>query len=212
MKILRILACSAFAVVTLASFAAAGSHDKEKKMGDKPAMSADEQKMMEMWMKASTPGPEHSALMARAGNWDATVTSWMAPGAPPETSAAKAERKPALGGRVLEEHWSGTMMGAPFEGRGWNGYDNVSKKHWGVWIDNMGTGIMRSEGSCDMVKKACTFSSTYNDPMTGKEGKSRMVTTWATMDDEKMEMFMLGPDGKEFKGMEIVSKRAKAAM
>jgi hypothetical protein len=192
------------AMLATATLAVAGSHDQEKM----PPMSAEDQKMMEAMMKAGTPGAEHAHLMARAGTWDATVSSWMKPGTPPMVSQAKAERKAVMGGRILEEHWSGNMMGAPFEGHGMAGFDNVSKKYWNVWMDNMGTGMMMAEGSCDMAKKSCTYWGSYNDPMSGKPAKTRTVVTWTGADDEKMEMYMPGPDGKEYKGMEIVAKRA----
>ena len=211
MKATRLTICSAVAAMALASFAAAGSHDKEK-MGHPAEMSAEDKAMMEKWHMAATPGKEHTDLMARAGMWDATVTSWMKPGDPPQVSQAKAERKAVMGGRILEEHWTGNMMGMPFEGHGMGGFDNVSKKYWNVWMDNMGTGMMHGEGTCDTAKKSCTYWSTFNDPMSGKPMKSRTVVSWTNMDDEKMEMYMPGPDGKEYKGMEIVAKRAKAGM
>jgi hypothetical protein len=176
--------------------------------GQQKEMSAEEKAMMEAWMKAMTPGAEHQLLTSKVGNWEAKVSSWMAPGAPPEVSQARATRKAALGGRVLIDEWSGTMMGMPFEGLGTSGFDNVSKTWWSTWSDNMSTGVMNSTGACDDAKKSCTFTGVYMDPITGKEKKSRQVVTWTSANDEKMEMFDIGPDGKEFRMMEIVMKKA----
>jgi hypothetical protein len=173
-------------------------------------MSAEEKAQMEAWMKAMTPGPEHQGMAANAGTWTATVTMWQAPGAPPQISQGTSKRRMALGGRVMVDEWTGTMMGMPFEGLGTTGYDNASKKWWGTWSDNFSTGVMTSSGTCDAdPKKGCKYTGSFIDPITGKESKNRMNVAWPSPDEERMEMFMTGPDGKEFKGMEIVAKRSK---
>lgn len=195
--------------MAMAAFAAVGVLTAVSPALAQPEMSAEEKAMMEAWTKAMTPGAEHALLASRTGTWDATVTSWWAPGTPPQVSQAKAVRKMALGGRVLMEEWTGTMMGAPFEGLGLSGYDNVSKSWWGTWNDNMGTGLMTMKGTCDAdMKKGCTHTGTFMDPMTGKQKTTRSVSTWSSATDEKMEMFDKGPDGKEFKTMEIVMKKS----
>ena len=58
-----------------------------------------------------------------------------------------ATRTMTLGGRVLVEEVSGSMMGMPFTGHGMMGFDNVSGKYWSTWNDSMSTGIMMSEGT-----------------------------------------------------------------
>jgi len=172
-----------------------------------PPMSAEEQKMMEAFMKAATPGKPHEHLMGRAGQWEATVMNWMDPAAPPQRSIAKVERVALLGGRVLQDRWSGLMMGMPFEGMALSGFDNVTGKYWSTWSDNMSTGLMTSEGSC--AAKQCTYVGSGSDPMTGKLSTMREVVSWTGDDDETMLMFAPGPDGKEWKNMEIVLKRVK---
>ena len=173
-------------------------------------MSAEQKAQMEAWMKAMTPGAEHQRLAQGVGTWNATVTMWEAPGAPPQTSQAVAKRRMALGGRVLVEEWTGMMMGMPFEGLGTSGYDNVAKRYWGTWNDNMSTGIMTTTGSCDPdPAKGCTFVGEMVNMMTGKDDTVRETVTWANPDEERFQMFGKGPDGKEYRMMEIVAKRAK---
>jgi hypothetical protein len=175
-----------------------------------PEMSAEEKAAMEAWMEAMTPGPEHQFLAKNVGTWNATVTMWQAAGAPPQISQATSVRRMILGGRVMVDEWTGSMMGMPFEGFGTSGYDNASKKWWGTWSDNMSTGSMTMTGSCDAdPKKGCVHTGKAVDPATGKEVTSRSTTVWPTPDEERMEMYGPGPDGKEFKMMEIVAKRAK---
>ncbi len=45
------------------------------------------------------------------------------------------------------------------------------------------------------------------DPMTGKASYMRSEVTWMDANTFKNEMYGPGPDGKEFKRMEIVAKR-----
>ena len=45
------------------------------------------------------------------------------------------------------------------------------------------------------------------DPVTGKEKKIKEIITYIDVDNQKMEMFDINADGKEFKTMEILSKR-----
>lgn len=172
-------------------------------------MSAEQKAAMEAWMKAMTPGKPHQDLAALAGSWEGKISMWDAPGAVPQISAARAERKSGLGGRVLLDHWNGSVMGMPFEGLGMTGYDNTSGKWWSTWSDNFSTGLMTSVGTCDVdPKRGCSFVATATDPMTGKAKVGRQTLVWPSPNDERMEMFDTGPDGKEFKAMEIVLRRA----
>ncbi len=47
----------------------------------------------------------------------------------------------------------GKMKDMTFKGMGIEDYDNVKKKFVGTWVDNMGTGIMMSEGRYDVATK-----------------------------------------------------------
>ena len=175
-----------------------------------PQMTAEQKAAMAAWTKAMTPGKPHQDLARQVGAWEGKVSMWDAPGAAPQISTTRAERTMGLGGRVLLEHWQGTMMGMPFEGLGTAGYDNANGRYWSTWSDNFSTGVMTSVGDCDPdPKRGCAFTATAVDPMTGKEKKVRQTLAWPTPDDERMEMYDRGPDGKEWKSMEIVLRRAK---
>ena len=168
----------------------------------KPDMTPEEQAMMEVYMKAGSPGEAHKALAQAVGSYDCKVKSWHAPGAPPTEDSGTATRKMALDGRVLIEDFSTSMMGMPFKGQGMHGFDNVTGKHWSTWVDSMSTGVMISEGTCD-AQGACTFTGTYNDPMTKAPTTMRMNSRWTSPTIQVFEMFGPGPDGKETKMMEI---------
>jgi hypothetical protein len=171
----------------------------------------DEAAMMARWQAYATPGEGHAALKPIAGSWTATVKMWMQPGAPPQESSATSEAKWIMGGRYLQEDVKGTFGGMPFEGRGLTGYDNFKKKYVGTWIDNMGTGIETSEGTYDAATKTLTSASEGLDPMTGKTKKSRDLVRIEGDDKMVREMWTKGPDGKDFKVMEITYTRKAAA-
>ena len=177
--------------------------------GDKPAAkpAMDEKAVMEVYMKAGTPGPEHQELAKMAGSWKLDVTSWMAPGAPPEKSTGTAKFETIFGGRYLRQEMHGEMGGEPFEGMGIEGFDNVSKERFGTWIDSMSTGSSMARGKCAVGAKTCTLKGTMNDPLTGKPCELREVLT--RNDDNSFTFDMYGPDpsGKEFHMMQILYTR-----
>jgi hypothetical protein len=171
----------------------------------------DEAAMMARWQAFATPGEGHAALKPYVGSWTASVKMWMQPGAPPQESSATSEAKWILGGRYIQEDVKTNFNGMPFEGRGTIGYDNLKKKYVGTWIDNMGTGIMTSEGTYDAATKTFANTSEGSDPMTGKTMKSRDVLHIEGNSKMVREIWNKGPDGKEYKAMEMSYTRKDAA-
>jgi hypothetical protein len=176
-----------------------------EKPAAKPAM--DEKAMMEIYMKAATPGPEHQEMARMAGNWKLEITSWMAPGAPPEKNSATAVFRPLLGGRYMQQDVKGEMGGMAYEGMGLEGFDNVSKERFGIWVDSMSTGTMVSRGKCAAGAKSCTMKGTVNDAMTGKPATVREVLTKTSDNSFTFDMYGPDPAGKEFHMMQIVYTR-----
>jgi hypothetical protein len=167
-----------------------------------PEMSPEEAAMMEAYQKAGTPGPQHAALAKMAGTYDMSIKSWNAPGAEPTTETGTATRSMVLGGRVMVEEAQSQMHGQPFTGHGMHGYDNVTGRYWSTWNDSMSTGLMVSDGTCDEAGN-CTFTGSWNDPVTKGKTTARMTTKWTSPTVEVFEMYTPGPDGKETKMMEI---------
>ena len=192
------------ALLIVFASAALAQHDHAKP-AEKPPM---DPAMMEAMMKAGTPGDPHKALDGMTGSWNAKVTSWMAPGADPMVMEGTAENKWVMGGRYMEQRFSGNFMGMPFEGLGYTGYDNVKKQYWGTWMDNMSTGMMMTTGTATDAK-TWTFTGMMADPMTGKDMKVDEKITWVDADHHNMEMWCPGPDGKAFKNMLIEYSRKK---
>ena len=176
-----------------------------QEMGQGHEMSAEEAAMMQAWQAAMTPGPQHEQLAKAAGDFSFVAKMWMDPAAPPAVSEGTSHREMAMDGRYLIEHVEGTMMERPFHGMGITGYDNVKGKYWNSWMDDMGTGVMNSEGSADGAGKMVMIG-TYADPMGGGTKTAKTVLWWEGNDTQVMEMYdQRGDDW--VKVMEITSKR-----
>jgi len=185
--------------------------------GEKPAAGQPQDaamvEMMKKMMEFATPGEFHKRLEPLVGKWEYTARWWMSPDAPPESAKGTCENKWILDGRYLHQE----VLGAPTEspepplkGFGVIGYDNLRKQYFVVWIDNMGTGVMLGYGTCDPTGKVLTISGEASDPMTGETNRKWRSVTRIESDDKHVgEMYGPGPDGKEFKQLEIVYTRTK---
>jgi hypothetical protein len=162
---------------------------------------------MKKWMDYMTPGDMQKMLTKGTGTWKMKTTWWMAPGTEPTVSEATAVSEMILGGRYLSTKVTGNMMGMPFEGYSLEGYDNAAKTFMTTWVDNMGTGIMYMTGTWDEASKQINYTGKTIDPMTGKWCDVRQVVTYNSDGTTKMEMYGPGPDGKEFKTMEIIGSK-----
>jgi len=178
------------------------SEDKKEAPGMDPAM-------MEAMMKAATPGEHHALLAKMAGHYKAECTMRMGPDAPEITSKGEEHSEMVFDGRYLKSDFTGDMMGKPFHGMALVGYDNTKQKYVSIWVDDMSTSPMVSEGTADKTGKVVTYQGEMECP--GMEGKMsyRNVITIVDHDHYTMEMFQKAPDGKEFTGMTIKYERVK---
>lgn len=156
-----------------------------------------------------TPGAMHKMMAAWNGTWNGEVTMWMAPGAPEEKSKTVAVNKMVMNGLYEESIHTGNMMGMPFNGKSTMGYDNHRKEFVNTWIDNMGSGIMVLRGPWDEGTKTMNLKGKSTDPATMAEVEMR--ETFKVVDDntQVMDMFVMMPNGTEFKTMSIKFTRKK---
>jgi hypothetical protein len=171
------------------------------------APSAAEKAMWDKMAQAGTPGEAHKKLEPLVGKFTVKSRSWMDPGKPPEESSGTSERKWIMGGRYIEEHYQGTYGGKPFTGMGLQGYDNVTQKYFGTWIDSGSTSMSLARGT--QAGNTIKYQGTMSDPMSGKEVPYTMITTLTGNDSHKLEMWGPGPGGKEMKWMELVYTRTR---
>jgi hypothetical protein len=182
---------------------------QEKKNDQPPAMTPEQMQMMQKWEEFMTPGPGHERIAFKVGKWEGVIKHWMDPKQEPEMMTGASEYTWIFDGRYLHNKTTGDFQGMPFHGQAWEGYDNLKKKYAWVWIDNMGTGFMNAEGTYDEKTKTFTYTYDHPDLMTGKYVKGRSVERIIDNDHFVGEMYGPGPDGKEFKMMEISYTRVK---
>ena len=121
--------------------------------------------MMEAFMKAATPGENHERLEYFIGEWKAVARFRMDPNAEPTVSEGTSIQKWVLGKRFVQTQFHiDDMMGMPFDGIGFMGYDNNTKEYVSTWIDTWGTGIFKETGSYSSADKAYTLSGEATSP------------------------------------------------
>ncbi len=174
---------------------------------DKPMT---EKMMQDMFMKYGMPGKPHEFLKKFVGTWDMEVKSWMKPGDPPATSMGTQTNQLVLGGRYVEiklEIMMGTMK---LTGTEILGYDLFQNRYTNFYIDDSTTAFTVVTGSLDASGMALTQTGMSPDIMTGKMQKIRAVTTFLAEGKFRFEIFMVPPDGKDFKSLEfLATKRMK---
>ncbi len=179
------------------------------KMMDKGSMPGMDEATMAKMKEFSTPGEGHRVLDPLVGQWQYAMKWWMTADATPQESTGSSQAKWILDGHFLQEDVTGMSMGQPFTGMGVTGYDNLKKKYDSIWLDNMGTGMMISDGSYDAANKTLTFKGTFSCPIENGPRTSRGVLKITGDDSHTYEMYMTDKDGKEFKAMEITYTRMK---
>ena len=176
-----------------------------------------EAEMMKQMMELAKLNENHKLLKDSVGTWSYTVKMWMNgdPSSKPEESRGIAKRTAIMDGRFVVMDVAGRMQmpGADgkmksmtFKGHGLEGYDNVKKKFVGTWMDNMGTGIMMSEGDYDPATKTFTYNSEM-EPMPGMKTAVREVLKMTDKNHMTFEWYE-NRGGQEVKTMEINYTRA----
>jgi len=165
--------------------------------------------MSEKMAMPAPPGAEHKRLEPFAGKFRAVVKLWMGPG-DPMVSTGLMTNTFDLGGRFLRQDYKGDPHDGPFpsfEGRGFWGYNDVSKRYEGVWLDNASNMIQFETGEIDATGKVWTMEGRIPSPQTGQPMIKRSVITLVDRDRHEMEMFFV-TDGRETKAMAIAYERA----
>ena len=194
-------------LVVLALLVAAAAVAQDTPKVDKAAQ---QKAAMDAMMRAATPGDAHKKLAPMVGTFDVKVKMWMEPGAPPMESSGKAVNEWVLGGRWIQQTFTGKFMGMPFSGIGYTGYDNVKHMYVGTWMDSMSTSVMSSSGGDpDPSGKTWRFAAMSMDPVSGETVNLDERMTLLDNDHQIFEMYGPGPDGANFKMMELSYTRKK---
>ena len=154
------------------------------------------------------PGPEHELLKPFEGTFSAEVKMWMGPG-DPMISTGKIVNSFHLNGLFLRQDYQGDAVDGPFPefaGHGYWGYNTSAKMFEGFWIDTASTIMQLETGSVDESGKVWEMLSEFQMG-DGPKMKKRSVITLENNEQHRMETYLTGPDGNEFKNMEITYSR-----
>ena len=125
------------------------------------------------------------------------------------TETGKATITPIFGGRQLRMDFTGSFMGTPFEGVGYNGYDINAGKYINSWTDSGSTAVMNATGDYDAASKTYTFTGPMPDMKTvGGVAIGRHTLRVVDPDHLLMEMFET-KEGKEVRTMQMEYTRVK---
>jgi hypothetical protein len=204
-------AATLFGVLILVLTLALGNESFSQEKKKSPKKMPSEEEMMKRWQESMTPGVQHKMLEESVGTWDAEVKMWMnGPVGEPLVSKGTSESKMVLGGRYLQQDFTGEMMGQPFVGTGFTGYDNFKKKYVSFWIDNMSTGMSIMDGVLDKGGKSVTMWGKMDEPATGQKNKKvKYVTRFVDKDTQVFETYDVTSFGDKKPIMEITYKRRK---
>ncbi|MHC4550097.1 MAG: DUF1579 domain-containing protein [Planctomycetota bacterium] len=144
---------------------------------------------------------EHAGLRKLVGEWDSEWRFWMAPDAPPSQGKGSARAKLIHGGRFLRQEYKSTMMGQPFEGLLFLGYDTIDKEFVLAWMDSMSPVMSISRGK--ERDGAVRLYGWEPDHETGKKRKMLSVVRWAGDDRYTVTSYTIGEDGTETRAGEI---------
>lgn len=172
-----------------------------------PARQEQPNPVMQAYMKAGTPGPNHRLLDALAGEWTAEFTIYWQPDQPPMVSQGTVKREWILDGRYLRESVDATSDMGTFSGVGYMGYNNIDGQYEFAWMDNMSTAIYFETGTYNPQTKILTTRGSHRDPLTG-----HIVYGWGKMDmsiPDRLAFtgYTTDAEGREYKSIEGAMQR-----
>lgn len=186
----------------------AGEEKTDTSRAAKPPM--DPEAMMKAWTDFATPGPEHQWMASHTGTWVCdSLAQWMDPGQPPSYSKATDVLSVKMNGLYQVSDFSSTMGGQPMSGMGIMGFDKMKKKFVLSWIDNVGSGIVRMEGTYDEATKTLHMKGKQSDPGLQAESDMRQEMNFPDENTYIMTMYGTGHDGKEAKFLQGTFRRKK---
>jgi hypothetical protein len=152
---------------------------------------------------AMDPGEGQKKLQFLVGTFDVKVRNWIDPSKPPIESSATAVATWVLGNRYVQQMLSGYVMGEPWSGIGYAGFDNVAKKYVATFMDNGSTGMEWYTGAMDPDGKFAKMTATVYDAITLKPTKVEMRLRIAANGDHITELWQGDPSGKMIRIMEL---------
>ncbi len=180
-------ACTASLALLIAAAPTQDGTEPDIKV-DQPA----EIDMMAEMAKLATPNEHHAKLMKTVGTWTAHSSFITDPSAPPTESTGTMVITSVLEGRYVMGTFKMDIMGQPYEGISFAGYDIAHEQYISTWADTMSTKITYFTGNYDqdgnLVMVGIATTPMGDNPM--------KIVTSSTDDDNIIDKFYnQTPDG-----------------
>ena len=193
---------TAVAAVVLGLAAGVGGEQKAKSPSDAVIVADLE--------KAMTPGEGQKRLDFLVGTYDVKIRTWVDPSKPPYESTATSVATWVLGNRYIQQMLAGYVMGQPWSGIGYVGFDNTTQKYVMTYMDSDSTGMEWYTGTMDAAGKQAKMTGTTHDDVTGKPLSVELRLSVTAGGDHVTEVWQGPPDGKLAKVMELQYTRRKS--
>jgi hypothetical protein len=159
------------------------------------------------WMTLGKPGQEHNILAKFVGEWEVTISSRPTISATAELSAGRSQISQVLDGRFVEERFSGQVAGRPYEGRGYLGFDNTTRRYFSVWMESLSTAPTLSWGTYSPNEHLFSFVADVYDPLRGDTKRSYSKIVIHSPNLFTQSMIERSPEGEEFEAFGLIYKR-----
>lgn len=151
---------------------------------------------------------EQEWLQRLAGDWEATIAVFSAPGQPPlEVQATETTRR--VGQLWVLTHAETKLAAMPFARALTLGYDAAKKKYVGTWVDSSSTYIGHYEGTLDAAATTLTMEGELPHPYDGRLVKVREVIEVKGPDQKVVTTSLEGDDGSWFTLVIVNARRTK---
>jgi len=160
-------------------------------------------KMEQLGEYLAEPGGHHDYLNNFVGDWITESSVYEM-----EPTLGTASNILILGDRFLEGNYSGTIMGASYDGKMTLGYDKYKRKYVVTFIDSLSTSIKYAEGVIDKSKRTLSLWGSMDEWMTGEHDKTVLYRFTIQSESQfTMEIHDLSVYPDETKVFKIVYKR-----
>jgi hypothetical protein len=156
----------------------------------------------------ANPGPEHAALLKRAGEYTRIVKFIGQPGAAGEPSSGTAKLSVMLGGRFLLEESTDVVFGRTVDGLRLYGYNNATRQYEMARTYTMSTAITLMTGTSKDGGQTINFTTT---PDPGGPGKMPLHAQFRSINEDQFVVTFstVKPDGQETPFQETTYARKK---